>query len=267
MLMGGGRGVAVRRGDDRPPGGQADDVAPGGDFRAALYQRYVSEFKGEANLGGSGEGSFAWWDHKYLPLLDGLERSAPVLEIGCGAGGLLAYLGRRGFSHARGIDISAEQIARARAHDVTAEVGDAFAFLERNLEAFAAILAVDVLEHFARDELIKLAPLLHAALRPGGRLIVQTANGAGLFPRQVIYGDLTHMTIFTPESLAQLLRPAGFGDFGFYETGPIPIRVRGKIDVALWAGLKAMANVVRSVETGKRQAIWTENFICRAFKR
>jgi hypothetical protein len=47
----------------------------------------------------------------------------------------------------------------------------------------------------------------------------------------------------------------------------VPIRVRGKIDVALWAGLKAVANAIRSVETGKRQAIWTENFICRAFRR
>src|SRR6266851_7385137 len=265
MLMGGGRGVAVGRGDQEPPGGQADNVATGGDFRAALYARYVSDFKGEADR--DGEASFAWWDHKYLPLLGDLERAAPVLEIGCGAGGLLAYLERRGFSHARGIDISVEQIAQARERGVQAECGDAFDFLQCNPQGFAAIMAVDVLEHFARDELIRLAPLLHGALQPGGRLVVQTANGAGLFPRQVIYGDLTHMTIFTPESLAQLLRPVGFGDFGFYETGPIPIRLRGKIDVALWAGLKAVANAVRSVETGKRQAIWTENFICRAFKR
>ena len=275
--------MAVRRGDQEPPGGRADSVATGGradnvgsdgstddlkaggDFRAALYSRYVSGFKGEANL--DGDVSFAWWDHKYLPLLDDLERSAPVLEIGCGAGGLLAYLERRGFSHAQGIDISAEQVARARQRGVNAEVGDVFEFLQRHQGGFAVILAVDVLEHFARDELIRLAPLLHTALKPGGRLLVQTANGAGLFPRQVIYGDLTHMTIFTPESLAQLLRPNGFVDFGFYETGPIPIRLRGKLDVALWAGLKAIANVVRSVETGKRQAIWTENFICRAFKR
>ena len=68
------------------------------------------------------------------------------------------------------------------------------------------------------------------------------------------------------ESLAQLLRPVGFAKFDFYETGPTPIRLRGKIDVALWAGLKAVANAVRSIETGKRQSIWTENFICRAFK-
>src|SRR5258708_38069685 len=82
MLMGGGRGVAVRQGDDRPPGGQADDVAPGGDFRAALYQRYVAGFKGEANLGGSGGGPVSWWDQKYLALLDGLGRSAPGLGTG-----------------------------------------------------------------------------------------------------------------------------------------------------------------------------------------
>ena len=35
----------------------------GGDFRAALYDRYVSTFKGEPNL--NGEPSLAWWDHKY----------------------------------------------------------------------------------------------------------------------------------------------------------------------------------------------------------
>src|SRR6267143_1875627 len=116
----------------------------GGDFRAALYGRYVSAFKGEGEAISGGDASFAWWDHKYLPLLDDLERSAPVLEIGCGAGGLLAYLGRRGFSHARGIDISAEQVARARERGVTAEIGDAFEFLERNQSGFKAILAVDV---------------------------------------------------------------------------------------------------------------------------
>jgi hypothetical protein len=82
----------------------------------------------------------------------------------------------------------------------------------------------------------------------------------------VIYGDLTHVTIFTPQSLAQLLRPAGFVDLAFYETGPVPIRLRGKLDLALWSGIKGLANLVRRIETGKRQSIWTETFLCRAFK-
>jgi SAM-dependent methyltransferase len=235
------------------------------DLRAHLYRGYVSTFKrAPANL--HGEGGFDWLDHKFLPLLAGLDRGAPILEIGCGSGGLLAYLGKRGFSHALGVDISAEQVALAHQRGVTAEQHDALAYLAVNTAAFEAIVAVDVLEHFTRDELGYLTRHLFSALRPGARLIIQTANGAGLFPGQVIYGDLTHQTIFTPESLGQLLRFVGFDALAFYETGPIPIRMRGKLDVALWTAVKVVANRVRRIETGKRQAIWTENFICRAFK-
>jgi hypothetical protein len=114
--------------------------------------------------------------------------------------------------------------------------------------------------------LVQLAPLIFAALEPHGRLLVQTANGAGLLPGQIIFGDLTHQTVFTPESLAQLLRPAGFTGLRFYETGPIPLRLRGRLNVALWSAIKLAANTIRYIETGKRQAIWTENFICLAFK-
>src|SRR5436309_248437 len=135
MLMGGGRGVAVRHGDQELPCGKAENVSTAGYFRATLYGRYVSTFKGEPAP--VGEPSFAWWDHRYLPLLNDLERSAPVLEIGCGAGGLLAYLERRGFSHAMGIDISAEQIDRAHRRGVKADVADVFDFLERDQHAFA----------------------------------------------------------------------------------------------------------------------------------
>jgi 2-polyprenyl-3-methyl-5-hydroxy-6-metoxy-1,4-benzoquinol methylase len=233
------------------------------DYRADLYRGYVSTFKGER---GGDDGVFLWWDHKLLPLLASLDRSAAILDLGCGSGALLDYLGRRGFSQACGVDVSAEQIELARKRGVRAEQHDALAYLATNRERFDAILAVDVFEHFTRDELGRLVRQLVSALKPGGRLIVQTANGAGLHPGQVIYGDLTHQTIFTPESLGQLLRSVGFDALAYYETGPIPVRARGKLDVALWSAIKVLANAIRHVETGKRQTIWTENFICRGLK-
>lgn len=232
------------------------------DFRATLYANYVSAFKAQTSAAPSTE----WWDHKYLPLLANLDPSAAILELGCGDGALLSYLGSKGFLRARGIDVSPEQVAMAHARGVVAECGDAVTYLETCDAEFGAIVAVDVLEHLTREELIQLAPRMHRALRSGGRLLLQTANGAGLLPGQVIYGDLTHQTVFTPASLSQLLTQAGFRDLRFYEAGPIPIRVRGKLNVALWSCVKAVANAVRYVETGKRQAIWTENFLCSAFK-
>jgi 2-polyprenyl-3-methyl-5-hydroxy-6-metoxy-1,4-benzoquinol methylase len=233
------------------------------DFRAPLYRGYVSTFKGSPS---KGEGAYAWWDYKYLPLLGGIRRDTPILEVGCGSGALLEYLGRRGFSNARGIDISPEQVDLARARGVDARLGDALTMLSEEHETFGVIVGVDVLEHFTMHELMRLTPLLYSALQPGGRLLVQTANGAGLLPGQVIHGDLTHQTIFTPESLAQLLRNVAFCTLSFYETGPIPLRLRGRLDLALWSAIKGLANAVRYVETGKRQAIWTENFICLAIK-
>jgi SAM-dependent methyltransferase len=229
-------------------------------FRDALYRHYVSGFKRSAN-----PMSHVWWEHKYLPLLRDLARAAPILEIGCGGGELLAFLAQHGFRNIRGVDISAEQVALAQGRGVDARAADVFDALPGQ-GGLAAIIAVDLLEHLTRDELLRLAPLLFNALAPGGRLLIQTANGAGLFPRQVIYGDLTHLTIFTPDSLAQLLRPCGFADLRFYEAGPIPIRVRGRLNVIAWRIITTFANAIRQIETGKRQSIWTENFLCLAFK-
>jgi SAM-dependent methyltransferase len=233
-------------------------------YRDHLYGQYVSTFKSTTHR--ADDDASVWWDHKLLPLLDGLPTDAAILDVGCGSGALLEYLRRRGFSHAAGVDISAEQIALAQQRGVNAVQADALEHLRGNPNRYQVIIAVDVLEHFTRNEDLNLVQLAFEALEPHARLLVQTANGAGLFPGQVIYGDLTHQTIFTPESLGQLLRSVGFVNLRFYETGPIPIRVRGKVDVALWSAIKAVANTLRHIETGKRQSIWTENFICRAFK-
>jgi hypothetical protein len=107
-----------------------------------------------------------------------------------------------------------------------------------------------------------LAKLLYNALEDRGILIIQTPNGQGLFLHQVIYGDLTHLTVFTPESLRQLFSLAGFADFRFQETGPVGKNLYGKIRLILWKVIKKLANGIRKIETGKSQEIWTENMIC-----
>jgi SAM-dependent methyltransferase len=232
------------------------------DYRATLYGQYVSAFKAQS----AAEPSSVWWDHKYLPLLADLDRAAAILELGCGDGALLRYLTHHGFTNVAGVDVSSEQVSLAQQGGLRVECADALTYLRDRALTLDAVLAVDVFEHLTRAELLELSHLMRDALRPGGRLLVQTANGAGLFPGQVIYGDLTHQTVFTPASLAQLLTQAGFVNLRFYEAGPIPIRLRGKLNVALWNAVKLLANTVRHIETGKRQSIWTENFIGLAFK-
>jgi hypothetical protein len=121
---------------------------------------------------------------------------------------------------------------------------------------------VDFLEHFTKDEVIELLQLVYESLRPGGYLLAQSPNGQGLFAGQVVYGDFGHLTVFTPDSLAQVLRLSGFANIELSETGPIAIGWKDSVRVALWKGIKALANLIRQIEAGKAQEIWTENMIC-----
>jgi len=245
------------------------------DFRKELYERYVSTFKApdaadvDAASTALPASFLAWCDGCYGPVFEELPRDAAILELGCGPGDMLAFLKRRGFSDVRGIDLSAEQVAIARRRGLDAEVADVFRFLgdESARGRYRVIVAVDILEHFTKDELMRLAPAIRDALEPGGWLIAQTPNGAGLFPGQVIHGDLTHLTIFTPDSLRQLLRLFGFDAFRFYETGPVARGLTGTLRALAWRCIKAALNLVRRIETGKSQAVWTETLICRCVRR
>ena len=238
------------------------------DFRNELYCQYVTGFKGlDRSMDAQYlEGYLAWCRFKLGPFLAKISRDAPVLEVGCGPGNLLLYLAREGFTEARGIDISEEQVQIALERGLDVEMADVFGFLRRASTKFQVVFAIDFVEHFGKDELVELLRLIHGVLEDDGCLIIQTPNGQGLFSRQVIYADLTHLTVLSPSSLRQVLHLAGFCDPCFAETGPVPRDIKGKGRVVLWKAVNLVASLIRVIETGKTQSIWTENLICVAHK-
>jgi len=240
------------------------------DFRTDLYHRYVSTFKTDEQREVDYRALHAYWDYcqrKYLPLLQAVPRDGAVLDLGCGAGYLLRFLMMQGFSQVEGVDVSAEQVQLATKRGCRAGVVDAFRFLESRRQTFDAIIALDFVEHFTKEEVVRMLTSICDALKEGGVLLLQTPNGQGLFATEVIYGDFTHMTIFNPGSLAQLLRAAGFAEIRFTETGPVASNWMGLSRLMGWRLIRGAANFVRAVETGKRQEVWTENLICHCQKQ
>lgn len=238
------------------------------DFRSRLYDRYVSTFKASALLDGEALRShWRWCDFRIRPLLAGLSPDARILELGCGPGYLLEYLGRSGFNRAYGVDISQEQVALAKQRGVDAEAADVFAALDAARGSLDAVLAIDLLEHFTKDEGLRLCDAIRSSLRPGGRVILRTPNGSALLAGPIVYGDMTHMAIYNESSLGQLLAVAGFERLSFHETGPVPKNLVGVARCAVWAVARAAANVIRLAESGGMQRVWTQNILCCGYRQ
>jgi len=234
------------------------------DFRARLYSRYVTEFKTkELDMSqGSLKSLWKWYEFKYLPLLKGLSHDAHIVELGCGPGHLLDFLRKHNFTNLEGIDISGEQVDIAKGRGLNVRATDVFEFLTFQDGSIDAIIAIDFIEHFNKDEIMLLLGEINKALKKGGILIIATPNGEGLFSNKVIYGDFTHLSIFSPESLRQALSYFGFADMRFYEAGAVPGSAVGIVRLILWFVIKLMVNIIYLIEKGNTQKIQTDTFIC-----
>jgi 2-polyprenyl-3-methyl-5-hydroxy-6-metoxy-1,4-benzoquinol methylase len=246
----------------------APEATDPAELREVLYESYRSGFKAveETGPGPLTRSQTAALRYFIEPFLGGLPKSAAMLDLGCGDGSLLAHLQACGFTNARGVDCSTEQARAAVARGVSATQGDLFETLAAAPAAFDAILLIDVIEHMTKPELARLGHLLRSALRPGGLLVVQTPNGEGVGAGRIVYGDLTHETIFNESSLGQYLRAFGFTDLRFRETGPVPHSLPGRLRWIAWRGLRVIAQFVSLVQTGQCPAVLTAVIIaaCRA---
>jgi len=238
------------------------------DFRSEFYNKYASTFKefigDESSININSE--YELYKRWYLRLIKEFPKNAAILDLGCGSGLMLQFLKQEGFKNLYGIDISEQQVKRAKDKGLNADIYNIFDFFNLNKNKFDIVFALDVIEHFYKHELLDFFTGLNSLLNKNGKLIIHTPNGEGLFPQHIIYGDLTHLTIFNPNSLSQILRITGFDQVEFFETGPTSKNLKGLIRLILWKIIKLTVKTVRIIETGGAEKIITQDFICVARK-
>ncbi|MEK7136708.1 MAG: hypothetical protein AAB853_00315 [Patescibacteria group bacterium] len=117
-----------------------------------------------------------------------------------------------------------------------------------------------------RAEMIDLAKKINMALKPGAIAVFQVPNGMSPL-NPIIYGDLTHVRAFSPQSMQQLFLNTSFVPSGYYEIPPYCHGVQSAIRRVLWTGVikPAIGAFVRMVH-GKVMGgnIYTANFIAVA---
>ena len=148
-----------------------------------------------------------WWR---VQLASQLRDGARVLELGCGAGLVDTRILAERFA-VTGVDVSAEQIARARANVPTATFIKAdLTELQLEAESCDAVASFYVFNHVPRDLLAGVFARVHSWLVPGGLFLVSlgahdTPDWTGEW-----LGATTFFSGFPPEANRHLLTEAGF---------------------------------------------------------
>lgn len=247
-------------------GGSGD---PSGQYRERFYARYATavQIQPRPVTPAEADAFFAVWSHYIRGWLPE-RKDAAILDAACGAGKFLRFFASRGYTNVRGVDISPEQVALARHLHPQVEQSGVVEYLNRHAGQFDLITCIDMIEHLTKNEILSFLDACHTALRPGGRLILQTVNGESPFRGDIWFGDFTHETCLTAKSMKQLMLVCGFSDYEVRDQPPIPHGLRSTVRALLWKLLRLALIAGSYIEVGNRgTGVLTRVFIASGVKR
>ncbi len=237
------------------------------DYRNRLYSRYVT-----SHLPGSIKERVkvrAPYLRRLIDMHFPEKLDAHILEIGCGHGALIYYAKEMGYSHLEGTDASLEQVEEAWKLGLRDNIKqeDLMETLSKSADkSYNIIVALDVIEHMTKSELLDLVEELYRVLCSEGKLILHMPNAASPFFGRVRYGDYTHEQAFTRSSLSQLLISHGFSDVQCFEDTPIVHGPKSAVRWIVWKVVRSAFRLALVAETGAENEIFTQNFLAVAAK-
>jgi 2-polyprenyl-3-methyl-5-hydroxy-6-metoxy-1,4-benzoquinol methylase len=180
-------------------------------YRAKIYSKYNETFYSHLNK--CGESAYRQTSKtlrrlykKFLPE----NRSAQILDIGCGTGYFLYALKTMGYTNVEGIDISEQQVTIAKSLGLNVTQSDIFEFLRDKNQQYDVIIATDLLEHLTKNEIIELLDSANKAMRPEGIFMCAVPNASSPFASRCRYIDFTHETGFTEETFKEIFEVTNF---------------------------------------------------------
>lgn len=240
------------------------------DYRQRIYASYGKNFQ-DASETFDRDTSRRWGRARRYHLRGWLpeSKSARIVDLACGGGKLLDFFVQQGYRQVEGVDISPDQVMLSRQVTPNVTQGNVIEFLEASPGQFDLITGFDIVEHFYKDEVMRFLDVTCAALKPGGRLILQTPNAEGPWGAQHRYNDFTHEVGFNPNALSRLLRVTGFGGNEARECDPPPygLSLFSSIRFVLWQVIRLQLMAWNLIETGSTGGrVFTRVFLITGIK-
>ncbi len=141
-------------------------------------------------------------------------RQEALLEIGCGNGFFMQQARRQGWREVRGVEPSADAVAKASPELDGAIVQDMMRSGLFAPESFDAVCLFQLLDHIA-DPFALLEECI-AVLRPGGHILALNHNvrawSARLLGERSPIVDIEHTYLYSPATMRSLFAKVGFRD-------------------------------------------------------
>jgi len=233
-------------------------------YKSIIYNNYHSyhtkNLYGELTIDSIIKQFSAWkyYFSEFLPK----DKTAKILDAGCGNGGFVHWLTETGYSNTSGIDISKEMIELGKSLDIkNIFQDDIFEHLKNNKGNFDIIFCRDVLEHFEKIKVVEILLLFKDALKPNGKLIIQVPNGYSPNYGKIFFSDYTHETLFSDAILNQLTQATGFKSLYIKEIAPVPKNIKSRLRFILWILLKQLYKFIQLIENGNSKGFFSQNII------
>lgn len=146
-------------------------------------------------------------------LAERLRGCDPVLDIGFGRGEFLELLGGLGVE-ARGVETDPSLVTHAAESGLDVALDDGSEYLRELADgSLGGITLIQVIEYLEPQTALDLVPLAARKVRPGGKVIVETANPESLYAlARSFHVDPTQVRPVHPAYLVFLFREAGFAE-------------------------------------------------------
>jgi SAM-dependent methyltransferase len=193
-----------------------------------------------------------WFTARRRVILDALQRALPDLanralfDIGCGSGGLLAFLGANGVPLAGACDAYLESLEMVRERVAAPLVLVDEGRLPPLGPGQSLLSLFDVLEHL--DDDVATLDFLHSVLEPGGALVLTVPAHPFLFDEMDVLAH--HRRRYRLSELRDKLERSGFEvrDLFHFMAPLVPLLLLGRTLGRLSGGGKAKAAARRATE-------------------
>lgn len=190
------------------------------------------------------------------------DKDAYILDVGCGNGLFLRFLKSLGYTNIFGIDLSNENVSFCNEIWLNVVLADVQEFLSDKDNYYDVIIMNDIVEHFPKQDLLRILEQSRLSLKDRGNVFIKTMNMSNPIAVNTLFCDFTHHWGYTEKSIKQVASLTWFSNCHVYDLYIYPnLVVLDQIIYLIYKVLRCLYKIRYTFYWKSSYKIFTKNFL------